>query len=73
MKSVKFSVNSNHRIWQCPDGSLLIQDVIRIDAGEYSCKVENDYGQDSVIHHLIVNINLKKAFINPKSNTNLFC
>lgn len=52
---MKFNVNSNDRIRQQPDGSLFIRDVTRTDAGEYSCKVENDFGQDSVTHQLIVN------------------
>ncbi|KAJ8967482.1 hypothetical protein NQ314_002796 [Rhamnusium bicolor] len=47
IKGVKFSPNSNDRIRQQPDGSLFIRDVTRTDAGEYSCRVENDYGQDS--------------------------
>ncbi|XP_018577221.1 Down syndrome cell adhesion molecule-like protein Dscam2 isoform X9 [Anoplophora glabripennis] len=55
IKGVKFSTNSNDRIRQQPDGSLFIRDVTRGDAGEYSCRVENDYGQDSVTHQLIVN------------------
>ncbi|XP_050305219.1 cell adhesion molecule Dscam2 isoform X40 [Anthonomus grandis grandis] len=55
IKGVKFTTNSNDRIRQQPDGSLFIRDVTRGDAGEYSCKVENDFGQDSVTHQLIVN------------------
>ncbi|VEN35147.1 unnamed protein product, partial [Callosobruchus maculatus] len=55
IKGQKFSPNNSDRIRQHPDGSLFIRDVTRGDAGEYSCKVENDYGQDSVTHQLIVN------------------
>uniref|UniRef100_A0AAR5PN10 Down syndrome cell adhesion molecule-like protein Dscam2 n=1 Tax=Dendroctonus ponderosae TaxID=77166 RepID=A0AAR5PN10_DENPD len=55
IKGVKFNANTNDRVRQQPDGSLFIRDVTRTDAGEYSCKVENDYGQDSVTHQLIVN------------------
>ncbi|XP_057660488.1 cell adhesion molecule Dscam2 isoform X10 [Diorhabda carinulata] len=55
IKGVKFSANTNDRVRQHPDGSLFIRDITRTDAGEYSCKVENDYGQDFVTHHLIVN------------------
>ncbi|CAH1286095.1 unnamed protein product [Diabrotica balteata] len=55
IKGVKFSANTNDRVRQHPDGSLFIRDITRSDAGEYSCKVENDYGQDFVTHHLIVN------------------
>ncbi|XP_030766966.1 Down syndrome cell adhesion molecule-like protein Dscam2 [Sitophilus oryzae] len=55
IKGVKFNPNTNDRVRQQPDGSLFIRDVTRTDAGEYSCKVENDFGQDSVTHQLIVN------------------
>lgn len=53
IKGVIFT--SNDRIRQQPDGSLFIRDVTRTDAGEYSCHVENDFGQDSVTHRLVVN------------------
>ncbi|XP_071050253.1 cell adhesion molecule Dscam1 isoform X5 [Onthophagus taurus] len=46
---------SNDRIRQQQDGSLFIRDVTRTDAGEYSCHVENSFGQDSVSHRLLVN------------------
>ncbi|CAH1122837.1 unnamed protein product [Ceutorhynchus assimilis] len=55
IKGAKFNPNTNDRVRQQPDGSLFIRDVTRTDAGEYSCKVENDFGQDSVTHQLIVN------------------
>lgn len=53
IKGVAFA--SNERFRQQPDGSLFIRDVTRTDAGEYSCHVENSFGQDSVTHQLIVN------------------
>ncbi|KAI4460599.1 basigin related [Holotrichia oblita] len=53
IKGVAFT--SSDRIRQQPDGSLLIRDITRTDAGEYSCHVENSFGQDSVTHQLIVN------------------
>lgn len=53
IKGVAFA--SNDRIRQQPDASLFIRDVTRTDAGEYSCHVENSFGQDSVTHQLIVN------------------
>lgn len=53
IKSVPFTTSD--RIRQQPDGSLLIRDITRTDAGEYSCHVENSFGQDSVTHQLIVN------------------
>ncbi|XP_031351172.1 Down syndrome cell adhesion molecule-like protein Dscam2 isoform X16 [Photinus pyralis] len=46
---------SSEHIRQQPDGSLFLRDVTRTDAGEYSCHVENSFGQDSVTHQLIVN------------------
>ncbi|KAL3270299.1 hypothetical protein HHI36_009350 [Cryptolaemus montrouzieri] len=53
IRGVQFGVNDHIR--QQPDGSLFIRDVSRSDAGEYSCHVENDFGQDTVTHQLIVN------------------
>lgn len=53
IKGIAFA--SNDRLRQQPDGSLFIRDVSRTDAGEYSCHVENSFGQDSVTHLLIVN------------------
>lgn len=53
IKGVAFTTNDHIR--QQPDGSLFIRDAARSDAGEYSCHVENDFGQDSVTHQLIVN------------------
>ncbi|KAK9680805.1 Immunoglobulin domain [Popillia japonica] len=53
IKGVAFTTSD--RIRQQPDGSLLIRDITRTDAGEYSCHVENSFGQDSVTHQLIVN------------------
>lgn len=53
IKGVAFATNDHIR--QQPDGSLFLRDVTRTDAGEYSCHVENSFGQDSVTHQLIVN------------------
>ncbi|XP_065155482.1 cell adhesion molecule Dscam1 isoform X12 [Atheta coriaria] len=47
--------NNNDRIRQQPDGSLFIRDVHRDDAGEYSCRVNNIFGNDSITHKLVVN------------------
>lgn len=46
---------SNDHIRKLPDGSLFLRDVTRNDAGEYSCHVENSFGQDSVTHQLVIN------------------
>ncbi|KAK5645477.1 hypothetical protein RI129_006777 [Pyrocoelia pectoralis] len=53
IKGITFT--SSDHIRQQPDGSLFLRDVTRTDAGEYSCHVENSFGQDSVTHQLIVN------------------
>ena len=45
---------ANDRMRQLPEGTLLIKAVTRTDAGEYSCSVENSFGQDSVTHQLVV-------------------
>ncbi|XP_076065820.1 cell adhesion molecule Dscam1-like isoform X6 [Oratosquilla oratoria] len=42
------------RIRVLPEGSLLIHQVSRDDAGEYTCHVENAYGQDNVTHTLLI-------------------
>ncbi|XP_076239566.1 Down syndrome cell adhesion molecule 1 [Calliopsis andreniformis] len=42
------------RLRQLPEGSLFIKEVDRVDAGEYSCYVENSFGHDTVTHQLIV-------------------
>uniref|UniRef100_A0A2S2QSK6 Down syndrome cell adhesion molecule-like protein Dscam2 n=1 Tax=Sipha flava TaxID=143950 RepID=A0A2S2QSK6_9HEMI len=47
-------LESNDRIRQLPEGSLLIRSVTRTDAGEYSCFVENSFGKDKITHHIIV-------------------
>jgi Immunoglobulin I-set domain len=44
----------NDRMRQLPEGSLLIKEVTRGDAGEYSCYVENSFGHDTVTHQLVV-------------------
>ncbi len=46
---------SSDRILQQPDGSLFIREVSRTDAGDYSCHVENSFGQDTILHKLAVN------------------
>lgn len=39
---------------QLPEGSLFIKDVIRQDAGDYTCIAENSIAKDSITHKLIV-------------------
>ena len=48
-------IPKNDRIRQLPDGSLQITRVLKEDAGKYTCMVNNKYGQDMVVHELIVN------------------
>jgi hypothetical protein len=45
---------ASDRIRLLPEGSLLVREVSRDDAGEYTCTVENMYGQDTVTHQLQV-------------------
>ncbi|XP_046388214.1 Down syndrome cell adhesion molecule-like protein Dscam2 isoform X11 [Ischnura elegans] len=52
VKGVVFTANDRMRV--LPEGFLLIKEVNRGDAGEYSCSVENSFGQDTVTHQLIV-------------------
>ncbi|XP_046664820.1 Down syndrome cell adhesion molecule-like protein Dscam2 isoform X1 [Homalodisca vitripennis] len=54
VKGTLFTSESSDRMRQLPEGSLLIKAVTRTDAGEYSCSVENSFGQDSVTHQLVV-------------------
>ncbi|XP_045126212.1 Down syndrome cell adhesion molecule-like protein Dscam2 isoform X48 [Portunus trituberculatus] len=44
----------NDRMRLLPEGSLLIRQVSRDDAGEYTCHVENPYGQDTITHKLLI-------------------
>lgn len=44
----------NDRMRQLPEGSLFIKDVIRSDAGDYTCTAENSIAKDSITHKLIV-------------------
>nr|AGL39311.1 Down syndrome cell adhension molecule [Eriocheir sinensis] len=44
----------NERLRLLPEGSLLIREVSRDDAGEYTCHVENAYGQDTITHKLLI-------------------
>ena len=48
-------IPKNDKIRQLPDGSLQITRVRKADAGKYTCMVNNKYGQDMVVHELIVN------------------
>ncbi|KAK3862534.1 hypothetical protein Pcinc_031611 [Petrolisthes cinctipes] len=45
---------ANDRMRLLPEGSLLIREVSRDDAGEYTCHVENPYGQDTITHKLLI-------------------
>lgn len=52
IKGVEFQPND--RIRQLPEGSLFIKDVIRQDAGDYTCTAENSIAKDSITHKLII-------------------
>ena len=45
----------NDNVRQLPDGGLQITRVSKMDAGKYTCMVNNKFGQDMVVHELIVN------------------
>lgn len=44
----------NDRMRLLPEGSLFIKEVTRVDAGDYTCNVENSFGHDTVTHKLVV-------------------
>ena len=48
-------IPENKRIRQLPDGSLQIVRVKKEDAGNYTCMVNNKFGQHMITHELIVN------------------
>ncbi|XP_052873092.1 cell adhesion molecule Dscam2 [Anopheles cruzii] len=52
IKGVEFV--PNERIRQLPEGSLFIKDVVRQDAGDYTCTAENSIAKDSITHRLII-------------------
>lgn len=58
IKGVEFQPND--RIRQLPEGSLYIREVIRQDAGEYTCTAENSIAKDSITHKLVI---LGKTFL----------
>ncbi|XP_045126268.1 Down syndrome cell adhesion molecule-like protein Dscam2 [Portunus trituberculatus] len=47
-------VTPNDHMRLLPEGSLLIHQVSCDDAGEYTCHVENPYGQDTITHKLLI-------------------
>ena len=48
-------IPENKRIRQLPDGSLQIVSVKNGDTGNYTCMVQNKFGQHMVTHQLLVN------------------
>ena len=48
-------IPENKRIRQLPDGSLQIVSVKNGDTGNYTCMVQNKFGQHMVTHELLVN------------------
>lgn len=52
VKGVEFQ--PNERVRQLPEGSLYIREVIRQDAGEYTCTAENSIAKDSITHKLVI-------------------
>lgn len=56
MKGADFVPNERMRI--LAQGTLFIKDVIRQDAGDYTCVAENSIAKDSITHKLTVLGNL---------------
>lgn len=54
---------ASERVRLLPEGSLLVREVTRDDVGEYTCTVENMYGQDTVTHQLQVQGKLSRVGI----------
>lgn len=52
IKGIDFVPNDRMRI--LAHGTLFIKDVIRQDAGDYTCVAENSIAKDSITHKLIV-------------------
>ncbi|XP_065205888.1 cell adhesion molecule Dscam1 isoform X13 [Planococcus citri] len=63
-------LESNERIRQLAEGSLLIKTVTRTDAGEYSCSVENSFGKDHINHRLIIHAPPHQPEVKIESTTN---
>ena len=65
IKGVEFQPND--RIRQLPEGSLYIREVVRLDAGEYTCTAENSIAKDSITHKLVIlgknSLELLKKFL----------
>ncbi|XP_049782628.1 Down syndrome cell adhesion molecule-like protein Dscam2 [Schistocerca cancellata] len=49
-------LNQHPRINFAPDGSLLLSKVQRTDQGEYTCHVSNEYGEDTIVYQLLVQV-----------------
>lgn len=59
ISSLKFQVKGadfipNERMRILAQGTLFIKDVIRQDAGDYTCVAENSIAKDSITHKLTV-------------------
>lgn len=67
VKGVEFIPND--RVRQLPEGSLFIKDVIRQDAGDYTCMAENSIAKDSITHKLIVLAPPESPQISPIATT----
>ena len=48
------ALSAHHRFEYQPDGGLLIRECRSADAGNYTCRVSNAHGTDSVTYALVV-------------------
>ncbi|CAL4061187.1 unnamed protein product, partial [Meganyctiphanes norvegica] len=53
---VPISHITNKRLSSYPDGNLVLRDIQKTDSTNYSCKVTNGHGHDSITYKLIVQV-----------------
>lgn len=61
--------NGNSRVGLENDGSLQIRDLHREDSGNYTCFVENRYGNDQITHRLTVQVPPASPLLHATSTT----
>ncbi|XP_014256768.1 Down syndrome cell adhesion molecule-like protein Dscam2 [Cimex lectularius] len=56
MNNGKLITSNSNRLTLKKDGSLLVRDIQFSDRGNYSCHIENQFGEDSIVYNVIVRI-----------------